>query len=26
MDAYQPSTSNLSATWGTPTWATTDAL
>lgn len=26
MDAYQPSTSNLTATWGTPTWATTDAL
>ena len=26
MDAYQPSTSNLTATWGTPTWATTDSL
>ena len=26
MNAYQPSTSNLTATWGTPTWATTDAL
>lgn len=26
LDAYQPSTSNLTATWGTPSWATTDAL